>query len=207
MAKVKRESNKKFLILLLIVLLLVLAIGYAAFSDTLTISGKASAKGNFDMQFVVDNPSESIAGCKALQEIGCTANVQVVADSGEPNDKMLVTVSNLSHPGAGAEIRAVVKNVGTIPATVKSVSENPTGNGNAIRVSGLNQITSEHPTIQPGDTCTFTFTVDWNPAVTTLDATKAGERVDDTSTSEYSFELDIEYEQDASVLDTAPSHT
>ena len=44
-----KKSNKKYLIILLIVFLLALAIGYAAFTDTLNITGTANANGTFDL--------------------------------------------------------------------------------------------------------------------------------------------------------------
>ena len=56
------KSNKKYLILLLVVFLLALAIGYAAFSDTLTISGTANAKGTFDLEFQ-NATVDSAVGC------------------------------------------------------------------------------------------------------------------------------------------------
>jgi len=46
-----RINNKKILILMLILLLLILSVGYAVFSDNLTISGTANAKGTFDLEF------------------------------------------------------------------------------------------------------------------------------------------------------------
>ena len=46
-----RVNNKKVFILMLIILLLILAVGYAVFSEILTISGTANAKGTFDLEF------------------------------------------------------------------------------------------------------------------------------------------------------------
>ena len=50
MSSIKNNSKKNYFIVMLIVLLLALAVGYAAFSDTLTISGTANASGTFDLQ-------------------------------------------------------------------------------------------------------------------------------------------------------------
>ena len=49
MTSINKGGKKKYLITVLIVLLFALAIGYAAFSDTLTITGTANASGSFDM--------------------------------------------------------------------------------------------------------------------------------------------------------------
>ena len=46
-----KKFNKRGVIALLIVLLIALGVGFAAFSDTLTISGTANAKGSFDVVF------------------------------------------------------------------------------------------------------------------------------------------------------------
>ena len=197
----RTKSSKKFLIVLLIVLLLALAVGYAAFSDTLTIAGTASVSGSFDLQFA----DVGANGCQVLSQQGVTASVSVGADNengGQTKDKLTVTVENLQYPGAGAEIQAVIKNVGTIPAKIKSVSATPTGNGNAIVINGLQQITTSHPVVQPNGTCTFTFTVMWDPNITTLDNTKDGE-----NNNTYSFTLDIEYEQATTALNVTTTHS
>ena len=212
MSKTKTKTRKKFFIVLLIVLLLALAVGYAAFSDTLTISGTANTKGTFDLQFVVDSTTPS-NGCYVKSQVGTTASVSVGADSdSHTNDQLTVTVQNLAFPGAGADIQAVVKNYGTIPAKIKSITATPAisnsqiSNGNAIVVKGLEQITDQHPTIGPNGTCTFNFTIMWDPDVTTLDATKDGEDVTD-STNVFEFTFEIEYEQDTTGLNTTTSHS
>lgn len=200
MTKTKKESKKKFLILLLIVLLLALAVGYAAFSDTLEISGTANVNGSFDLQFVSGQ-------CSVVEQKGCTANVSVGADStSETNDKLTVTVENLAYPGAGAKIHAQIKNLGTIAAQVESVTitPNPATNGNAIVVTGLDTITTSHPTIQPNGTCDFDFKVMWDSAVTTLDNTKDGE-----NSNNFTFTVSIQYKQatDLDVLNVTLDHT
>lgn len=46
-----KKTKKNYLIIALIVILLTLAVGYAAFSGTLTISGTATANGTWDIHF------------------------------------------------------------------------------------------------------------------------------------------------------------
>lgn len=46
----KRNKIKKY-IMIIIMMLLLLATGYAAFSDSLKIQGTANAKGTFDLEF------------------------------------------------------------------------------------------------------------------------------------------------------------
>ena len=86
----KTKTNKKLVLIVLLVLLLAVAIGYAAFSDTLTISGTANVKGAFDLQFVKDTSTPS-NGCYVKASQGCSATVDVIADTaGDAMDKTFV---------------------------------------------------------------------------------------------------------------------
>ena len=190
----RKNSTKNYFIVMLIVLLLALAVGYAAFSDTLTISGTANASGSFDLEFY----SASVVTYEGVDTANTTATPSA--------DKNTLTVvcKDLKYPGAGAQFHAVIKNVGTVPAKVKAVTPTDiTGNGNAIVVSGLEAITTSHPTIQPNGTCEIDFTVTWDPNITTLDTSKAGEG---GTTANYSFSLVIEYEQDTETFNGITNH-
>ena len=190
----RNESKKKYLIGLLVVLLLALAVGYAAFTDVLTISGTANASGSFDVEFT----SASVPIKVGVDETNTTATIS--------NDKNTLTVvcKDLAYPGAGAQFQAVITNKGTVPATITSVTPtNITGNGNAIVISGLDAITANHPVLQPNGTCTVTFTVQWDPNVTTLDTTKDGEG---GSVANCSFGLVINYEQSTTAFTGNTSH-
>ena len=197
------KTNKKtFIIVLFLVLIVALGIGYAAFSDTLTITGTANAKGTFDLEFVEDVPGTT-DGCKIVASEGVkttgTGDVTGVSISSD-KDTLTVKVVDMGYPGAGAQVRAVIKNVGTVPAKVKNVTPtNVTGDGNAIKIIGLDQITTSHPTIQPNGTCTVDFTVEWDPEVTTL--------TDPTNGDTCTFNLVIEYEQDTTPITVVNTHT
>ena len=201
MANTKKENKKRLMVILLIVLLLALAVGYAAFSDTLTISGTAKVNGSFDVQFVGNN-------CSKVVEHGCTATVEVGNQTSDTNsnitsDKLTVTVGDLAYPGAGVQVHAQIKNLGSIPAKITSINPNPapTGNGNAIVISGLEAINTSHPTLASNGTCDFDFTIMWNPEVTVLDNAKAGENGES-----YSFDFVITYEQDTTNLNVTLDH-
>ena len=194
MAKAKKSSNKKLFIVGLIVLILALAIGYAAFSDTLTISGTANASGSFDVQF----ESASVVSMVGVDETNTKATISA--------DKNTLTVvcKDLAYQGAGAQFHAVIKNVGTIPAKITSVTPtNISGNGHAITISGLDVITTNHPTLTAQGTCAIDFTVEWDPNVATLDPTKDGEG---GATANCSFELEIKYEQDTTAFTGTTNH-
>lgn len=185
----KKSNKKKYLIVALIVLLLALAVGYAAFSDTLTISGTANAKGTFDLEFVQ-------ADCKldAEKSVGIDKDNSTITVSGDKNTATVV-VKDLAYPGAGAQFTAVIKNVGTVPAKLKAVT--PTGINDAhIKVTFPEMPTGEK--IAPQGECTITFTVVWD-SESELDTSVAEKQLD--------FSLELEYEQDTTAFEGAPSHS
>lgn len=190
-----KQKKTRLIVLLLVVLLIALAVGYAAFSDTLTITGTATATGKFDLEF---------NAASLVSSVGCTAGEPTISAD---KNTLTVSVTDLAFPGAGAQYHAVIKNVGTSPAKIKAVRPtNITGNGNAIKITGLDVITTSHPAIAVNGTCAIDFTVEWDPTVDTLDTTKNGEGTGDKA--QLSFTLEIEYEQDKTTLFSgSASHT
>lgn len=174
--KGSNRKKKNYLVVLLIVFLLALAVGYAAFSDTLLIDGTASANGTFDMIF---------ESCTVTGKVGVTTAEGVISDD---KDTLTVTVTDLAYPGAGAQFDVVIKNNGTIPAKIKSV--NPVGieGSTNIKITGLDAITTAHPSIAANGTCNLSFTVEW-------DAESTAELTEEEKAG-IDFDLEIEYEQD-----------
>ena len=181
--KKSKEKSRKGLIVLLIIFLLALAIGYAAFNDVLTITGTANANGTFDMEFT-----------------SCTVKNAVGVDASADKDTLTVVVKDLAYPGAGAEFDVVITNVGTIPAKIKSVTPTGITGSNNIKITGLDQISTEHPTIEANGTCSLDFTVEWDKNST--------QELTETEKNGISFELQVEYEQDAeNVFEGTSAHT
>ena len=188
--KNSNKKSRKYLIVLLIVFVLALAVGYAAFNDTLTITGTANANGTFDMKFT----SATVDKTVGVDATGTTATIS------EDEDTVTVAVKDLAYPGAGAQFTVEIKNEGTIPAKVQSVTPTGIEGSTNIKIKGLDAITAEHPTIQAGETCTLTFTVEW-------DKDSEAELTEEEK-SGISFNLDVEYVQDTTdVFDGTPSHT
>lgn len=192
MAKNTQKSNKtKLVAILFLALILALAIGYAAFGDTLTIQGTANAKGKFDLNFVT---AEIVAG--TATGVDETESSIAITDGG---DKVTVNVADLGYPGAGIQFHTVIKNEGTVPAKVKSVTQVGLNNeGRAIKVLGLDAITTSHPTIAANGTCTIDFAVVWDQSAQLADA-ENGDSV--------TFSLEVEYEQDTTLSTATTSHT
>lgn len=179
-----KKSNKKYLIILLIVFLLALAIGYAAWTDTLTITGTATANGKFDLVF---------ANEEVVKAVGCTADAAL----SEEDDKLTVTVTDLAYPGAGAQFHVDIVNNSTVPAQITAV--NPTGldGSDHIKITGLDVIATSHPQLAVGGTCSVDFTVEWPEDVETA-----------ANNESHTFTLEIEYSQVAGdVFDGSANHT
>lgn len=187
-----KKSKGTYSIIVFILLVLILGIGYAAFSDNLTIAGTANAGGKFDLEFTADSKLISSAGVRTTGEN--PTGVSISSDK----DTLNVTVADLSYPGAGAQFQAVIKNTGSVAAKVKglSVNNNITG-ADAIKITGLDVIDSGHDVIEPNGTCTINFTIEW-------DATK---ELTNENGDSVSFELGIDYEQSTEAFSGEATHT
>ena len=117
------SKNNKILIGCL-ALLLVMSVGYALFSDTITINGSATAKGEFKLTTTCSiAPEEDIIGSEGawgdkLSNLGTSKN-EISC-----NNNIVDISTGLDYPGAYAWYKIVVTNEGTIPATLKSIDIN-----------------------------------------------------------------------------------
>lgn len=168
-----KNKKRNYLILVLVVLLLALAVGYAAFSDTLNITGTANAKGTFDMIF----ESATVDDSKGITD--STGNTFTPTAS-ITDDTLTVTVGTLGYPGAGANFTAVIKNNGTVPAKLNDI--NFTGINDTIIKVTFPQFTKGE-IVQPGGTCTVKFSVQWDPTLT--DAVETQHDLTFTATLDY----------------------
>jgi len=145
-----KERKRKQLIISLIVLLVTLAVGYAAFQDTLKISGTVSGEGNFDLVFIDGY---------IPQEYG---KISISSD-----EKVLNIEIDLKYPGDGVEVSTMIQNQGNIPAKLTSFDLNkveiPYREAEII-ISFPEEISSVNPsdTILPGEICKITFTAQWD---------------------------------------------
>ena len=179
-----KKSKKNVVAIVLVVLLLALAVGYAAFSQTLPISGTANASGNWDIKFV--DGSETITNSIVK---GTTANTATVNTDGK---SMKVTV-NLATPGDGANVSVDIRNAGNVDAVVKDFTV--TGDGFSESTTNTYKngpILVKVPTVADGDelaageTKTFTFSVEW-------DSTETDSLGPDGKTA--TFTITFDYEQ------------
>lgn len=157
----KKSNKKNYVAIVLIVLLLALAVGYAAFSSQLKITGTATAKaGTWDVKFTSANATKSIVE-------GTDTNSATVTD-----DKTVTVTVNLATPGDGSTVTATITNNGSVGA--KLTGFNVTGltkvsetvyQTDAIKVTVPTVKQDGTDVIAAGASKTFTFTVEWDSAV------------------------------------------
>lgn len=143
------KKDRKFLVLGLLATLMVLATGYAIFSETLNISGTANTTGTFNVEF-----SAASLNTSSVDSPGATAVI-----SGDKNT-LTLNVPTLHKPSSYVLYDVTVRNAGTINAELLSV--NFTGNTDP-------DITITYPAfptgtvLAAGATYSFTVRVEWNP--------------------------------------------
>ena len=143
------RKKKNYLIIALIVILLALAVGYAAFSQTLQISGTATANGQWEVIF-------------------SNASISPTGHGSEPvvsNDTITVEDLTLGYPGDGCTLTVDIKNNGNLAAKLTSLTVyNEDGltpfDNDDITISVPSEIEGE--TLDAQETCTSNITIQWN---------------------------------------------
>ena len=110
------SKNNKILIGCL-ALLLVMSVGYALFSDTITINGSATAKGDFNLVTTCDMDAEALELAQ-LRDMGSSTNPKISCEGNVVNAS-----ATLDYPGSIKYFRVMVTNTGTIRAKLKKVVE------------------------------------------------------------------------------------
>lgn len=110
------SRNNKILVGCL-ALLLVMSVGYALFSDTITINGTATAKGEFELTTTCDMDAEALELAQ-LVDVGSSSDAKISCEGNVVNAS-----ATLDYPGSQKYFRVMVTNTGTIPAKLKEVVE------------------------------------------------------------------------------------
>lgn len=105
-----KNKKKNIILVVLIVLILGMAVGYAAFSQTLTINGTANISSEWDIHFksITEGTmtgATSVSGFPKVETNTTTATFQV----------------NLAYPGATATYVVEVENGGSVAAKIESI--------------------------------------------------------------------------------------
>lgn len=169
-----KKSKKNYVLIALVVILLCIAVGYAAFASNLTINGTANANGTWDVKFVSAQINEAGHG-----------NAPTISSDGQ----ILTVEVSLAYPGDACTVTANIKNAGTIPATltgyeVLGENDQPFSNANidVICPEDGDGFQVDNEVIEPGETCPYTFVVQWKESSTATNATAK-------------FKISFEYEQ------------
>ena len=187
-----KKSKKSNIVIVLVVLLLALAVGYAAFSTELKITGTATTKsGNWNVYF--DNAT--ITESTLVGDFD--DNTATVSE-----DKKTVNVAAyLQAPGDGANVTATIKNAGKINAVLKSFEVKGDGftkeGTTNVYKNGDIIVTVPDTTggnIAAGQARNFVFSIEWN---------KDAKEV--TTVQPASFEITFTYVQDGQVFNGVQS--
>lgn len=137
-----------------IAFVLAVAVGYALFSETITINGTATAKGNFDVEF-------TSIGTPTCSGFSGTCDAATLANIAADKNSINITVDKLQYPGAYVEIPVTVTNVGSIPAILESITETGLETDASVKVSYDGIAVSDAQLAQNG-TASFTVKVLWD---------------------------------------------
>lgn len=191
-----RKSNKKsYVLIVLVVLLLAIAIGYAAFSSTLTISGTATGNGTWDVRFLQDGTFLKADGTTADTTHSGSAVVST-SSGGTTNDTMTVTVT-LGYPGDGVILEAKVKNNGSVPARLTGFTVSGAGNGLIVSAPTVTAGVSNGEELAAGATCTMRFVIKWDEQSDTFG---------DSTNHQQTFTITYNYAQATDTFNALPTH-
>lgn len=171
------KSKKNYVVIALVVALLSLSLGYAAFSQNLTINGTATGTANWDVKFTSATMSDASHG-----------SATVDADD-------TVTVAGLmSYPGDGFTVTTEITNNGSVDAKLTSfelVSDDGTPFSNDDIDVSIPSI--QNDSLKAGDVCPVTIAVKW----------KETSEVENVNAN---FKVKFTYEQDTTAVDVSPAH-
>ena len=123
-------KKQNIAIIAVIALVLAVSVGYALFSQTLTITGTAKASGNLDIRFTSVGEITNMQGYTKSSDTAIAVitedeagNTPVAEGDTKGGYGLKVTVDKLDYPGAYVEIPVTITNKGSIPAKLISIAE------------------------------------------------------------------------------------
>ena len=154
------SKHKNVLIGALLAVVFVMAVGYAAFAQQLTINGSAEITSRWDVQ---------MTDIKATGTNGTGTDVPYASGTAEDGTKLVngstaQFKANLLSPSDSVTYTVTVKNAGTIDAKVDSIDFNEGAHTNAMTYtySGIN----ENDTLTAEEEKTFTVTITYKSEIT-----------------------------------------
>ena len=145
-----KEYGKQILVSI-IAAVFVFGVGYALLSDTITVTGSASATGSLD----IDVKSSTFASSTGAGN----ATINTITEDEE--DVLRITVPALEYPGASVTFTIVLENKGSLSGKLTAIN---TGGAAASNPTDL-QVTSSgiavNDIIAPNEEKTITITATW----------------------------------------------
>lgn len=172
-------KKQSIAIIAVVAFVLAVAVGYALFSETLTINGTATARGDFDVEFTSVGEIKK-AGYTDEDASGDTPTE--IATISPDKNSLTIKVNKLDYPGAYVEIPVTITNKGSISAKLKEIRETGlTESDRAIKVTYSGIAASDTPIAQ-NETQSMTIRVEWDSTV-------------NTGSSDVTFTVNLNYEQ------------
>ena len=151
-------KKKNMIIIGVIALILAVSVGYALFSDTLTINGTATAKGDFNMTMTCQPGLDT--------SIASAEDMMMDEDNGYENDqcsvddKTMTFSTGLKYPGAQRTFTVKMKNEGSIDAYL-NLDTGVTGNVKTCYDANANDTFEESECVD--DSVPYVFAMEFVP--------------------------------------------
>lgn len=147
-------KKQNVVIIGVIAFVIAVVVGYALFSETIRISGTATAKGDFDVEFTsVGTPT-----CDGYSKECTAANLATISSD---KNTLNVTVKNLTYPGAYVKIPVTITNKGSIAAVLESIDETGLTTDDNVKISYTGVAASANE-IASNETQNMEITVTWD---------------------------------------------
>lgn len=164
-------KKQNLFIVLIVLCILTLAIGYSIFKTNVEVSGKMASGKNLDVIFTKIGNIEQVGSINASAFISTDSK------------RVTINVPNLLYKGAYVIIPISLKNVGTIPARLESISEYGIGYNSPVKVT-YTGIGISNEILNPGDEQNFNVKVYW-----------ARSSINELNNNKYEFVIKFNYVQ------------
>ena len=217
-----KKDKKNYLAIALVIVMIVLAVGYASFTQTLTITGTVNGSATWNVHFVDASCGiVNTAGTETVLDASSASLSNANAAGGNTTLTVNLTGDNkLNYPGDAKKVRATIKNDSSVPVKLTGFTVTTTNSSDAAVTLASNSSTASSASnqnmwfdyvtlttssatpgaatsgevLEAGATCTYEFVIGWLPdsTLTTLDATK--------------YSITLNYMQSTDTSDLVSSH-
>lgn len=163
-------KKQSIFIMVLFALVLTLTVGFALFSDTLTVQGTATARGTFDMQFKEASITEQVGSSNATAIIS------------EDKKSLNINVPRLEYPGAYVLISVEVLNNGSIPSKLTDILPTGLDDDPTVKISYEKLDELKNVTMKNGDSNKFNIKILWD-------------KFSNQSSNDVTFSIKLNYQQ------------